>query len=168
MLNVIDYMPGDTLLHKLNPVVKVALAASIIAATFLTNSYAMLVGLLAFTLLMGAYAGVAGRLVVLMKLLVPLALILFVLQVLFMRAGTPVFGFATDEGLITGSKACLRLLGVATPLLLMLMVTPLGDLANACVEKLHIPYRYAFTFTTALRFVPIFGSSVVSVGEIPA
>lgn len=53
MLNVIDYMPGDTLLHKLNPVVKVALAASIIAAMFLTNSYAMLVGLLAFTLLMG-------------------------------------------------------------------------------------------------------------------
>lgn len=124
MLNVIDYMPGDTLLHKLNPVAKVALAASIIAATFLSNSYAMLVGLLAFTLLMGAYAGVAGRLVVLMKLLVPLALILFVLQVLFMRAGTPVLGFATDEGLITGSKACLRLLGVATPLLLMLMVTP--------------------------------------------
>ena len=75
MLNVIDYMPGDTLLHKLNPVAKVALAASIIAATFLSNSYAMLVGLLAFTLLMGAYAGVAGRLVVLMKLLVPLALI---------------------------------------------------------------------------------------------
>ena len=98
MLNVIDYMPGDTLLHKLNPVAKVALAASIIAATFLSNSYAMLVGLLAFTLLMGAYAGVVGRLVVLMKLLVPLALILFVLQVLFMRAGTPVFGFATDEG----------------------------------------------------------------------
>ena len=165
MLNVIDYMPGDTLLHKLNPVVKVALAASIIAATFLTNSYAMLVGLLAFTLLMGAYAGVAGRLVVLMKLLVPLALILFVLQVLFMRAGTPVFGFATDEGLITGSKACLRLLGVATPLLLMLMVTPLGNLANACVEKLHIPYRYAFTFTTALRFVPIFSQEMNAIME---
>ena len=154
MLNVIDYMPGDTLLHKLNPVAKVALAASIIAATFLSNSYAMLVGLLAFTLLMGAYAGVAGRLVVLMKLLVPLALILFVLQVLFMRAG-----------LITGSKACLRLLGVATPLLLMLMVTPLGDLANACVEKLHIPYRYAFTFTTALRFVPIFSQEMNAIME---
>ena len=26
MLSVIDYMPGDTLLHKLNPVVKVAFA----------------------------------------------------------------------------------------------------------------------------------------------
>ena len=165
MLNVIDYMPGTTLLHKLQPVAKVALAAAIIAATFLSSFYVMLVGLLAFTLFMGAYAGVANRLVALMKLLVPLALILFLLQVFFMRAGTSVLGFATDEGLITGSKACLRLLGVATPLLLMLMVTPLTDLANACVEKLHIPYRYAFTFTTALRFVPIFSQEMNAIME---
>lgn len=166
MLNVIDYMPGDTLLHKLNPVAKVVLAASIIAATFLSSSYAMLIGLLAFTLAMGVHAGVAGRLITLMKLLVPLVLVLLVLQVAFMRAGTPVLGFATDEGLITGSKACLRLLGVATPLLLMLMVTPLTDLANACVEKLHIPYRYAFTFTTALRFVPIFSQEMNAIMEV--
>lgn len=165
MLNVIDYAPGNTALHKLHPVAKVALAAAIIAATFLSSSYVMLVGLLAFTLFMGAYAGVANRLVALMKLLVPLTLILFLLQVFFMRAGTPVLGFATDEGLITGSKACLRLLGVATPLLLMLMVTPLTDLANACVEKLHIPYRYAFTFTTALRFVPIFSQEMNAIME---
>ena len=165
MLNVIDYAPGNTALHKLHPVAKVALAAAIIAATFLSNSYAMLIGLLAFTLAMGVYAGVAGRLIMLMKLLVPLALVLLVLQVAFMRAGTPVLGFATDEGLITGSKACLRLLGVATPLLLMLMVTPLTDLANACVEKLHIPYRYAFTFTTALRFVPIFSQEMNAIME---
>lgn len=165
MLNVIDYAPGNTALHKLHPVAKVALAAAIIAATFLSSSYVMLVGLLAFTLAMGVYAGVAGRLITLMKLLVPLALVLLVLQVAFMRAGTPVLGFATDEGLITGSKACLRLLGVATPLLLMLMVTPLTDLANACVEKLHIPYRYAFTFTTALRFVPIFSQEMNAIME---
>ena len=165
MLNVIDYAPGNTALHKLHPVAKVALAAAIIAATFLSNSYAMLIGLLAFTLAMGVYAGVAGRLIMLMKLLVPLALVLLVLQVAFMRAGTPVLGFATDEGLITGSKACLRLLGVATPLLLVLMVTPLTDLANACVEKLHIPYRYAFTFTTALRFVPIFSQEMNAIME---
>ena len=59
----------------------------------------------------------------------------------------------------------MRLLGVATPLLLMLMVTPLTDLANACVEKLHIPYRYAFTFTTALRFVPIFSQEMNAIME---
>ena len=34
MTNVIDYVPGDSLLHRLNPVTKLALAAAIILATF--------------------------------------------------------------------------------------------------------------------------------------
>ena len=34
MVNVIDYMPGDTLLHRLNPVVKLGLAAAIIVGIF--------------------------------------------------------------------------------------------------------------------------------------
>ena len=35
MVNVIDYMPGDTLLHRLNPVVKLGLAAAIIVGSTL-------------------------------------------------------------------------------------------------------------------------------------
>lgn len=165
MVNVIDYMPGTTLLHRLNPVTKLALAAAIIIATFLATTYVALVGLLLITLALGAYAGVLKRLVALLKLLVPLALVMLVLQLAFMRQGTVVFGFVTDTGLVTGSKACLRLLGVALPLVLMLMVTKLTDLANACVEKLHIPYRYAFTFTTALRFVPVFSQEMNAIME---
>ena len=49
--------------------------------------------------------------------------------------------------------------------MLILMVTKLTDLANAAVEKLHVPYRYAFTFTTALRFVPIFGQEMNAIME---
>ena len=47
MTNVIDYLPGETVLHRLNPVAKLALAACIILATFLAQSFAALVGLLA-------------------------------------------------------------------------------------------------------------------------
>ena len=165
MVNVIDYMPGDTLLHRLNPVVKLGLAAAIIVAIFLSDTYVALLGFLALTLALGAYAGVVDRLFSLLKLLIPLALIMLVLQLAFMRDGNVVWGFITDTGLITGSKACLRLLGVALPLILMLMVTKLNDLANACVEVLHVPYRYAFTFTTALRFVPVFGQEMNAIME---
>ena len=165
MVNVIDYMPGDTLLHRLNPVVKLGLAAAIIIGIFLSDTYVALLGFLALTLALGAYAGVVDRLFSLLKLLIPLALIMLVLQLAFMRDGNMVWGFITDTGLITGSKACLRLLGVALPLILMLMVTKLNDLANACVEVLHVPYRYAFTFTTALRFVPVFGQEMNAIME---
>ena len=165
MVNVIDYVPGNTLLHRLNPVTKLALAAAIIIALFLADTYAVLVGLIAFTLALGIYAGVTSRLASILKLLVPIAVIMLVLQCALVRQGNTLFLFVTDEGLISGSKACLRLLGVALPLILMLMVTKLNDLANACVEKLHVPYRYAFTFTTALRFVPVFGQEMNAIME---
>ena len=165
MLNIIDYIPGDTLLHRLNPVAKLALAAAIVVATILANAYPALLGLLALTFALAAYAGVAKRLAVLLKVLVPATLIMLLLQVALIRTGEPVFLFVTDEGLITGTKVALRLLGVALPLVLMLLVTKPTDLANACVEKLHIPYRYAFTFTTALRFVPVFSQEMNAIME---
>ena len=165
MVSVIDYVPGDTLLHRLNPVTKLAIAAAIIVAMFLADTYPMLLGLLALTFALGAYAHATPKLVSLLKLLVPLAVVMLLLQTAFVRGGEPVFAWMTTEGLVTGSKACLRLLGVALPLILMLSVTKLNDLANACVEVLHIPYRYAFTFTTALRFVPVFSQEMNTIME---
>ena len=165
MVNVIDYVPGDTVLHRLNPIAKLALASGIIIATFLGDTYPMLLGLLALTLALGAYAGVFKNLLSLLKLLVPLAVVMLALQTAFVRTGDVVALWMTVDGLVTGSKACLRLLGVALPLILMLTVTKLNDLANACVEILHVPYRYAFTFTTALRFVPVFSQEMNAIME---
>ncbi len=165
MVNVIDYVEGDTLLHRLSPVTKLALAAGIILGMFLSNTYVMLIAFLVLTLGLGAYAGVLKNLISLLKLLVPLAVVMLVLQTVFMRGGDPVFAWVTTEGLVTGGKACLRLLGVALPLILMLTVTKLTDLANAVVEHLHVPYRYAFTFTTALRFVPVFSQEMNAIME---
>ena len=99
MVNVIDYMPGDTLLHRLNPVIKLGLAAAIIIGIFLSDTYVALLGFLALTLALGAYAGVVDRLFSLLKLLIPLALIMLALQLAFMRDGNVVWGFVTDEGL---------------------------------------------------------------------
>lgn len=165
MVNVIDYVPGDTVLHRLNPIAKLALASGIIIATFLGDTYPMLLGLLALTLALGAYAGVFKNLLSLLKLLVPLTVVMLALQTAFVRTGDVVALWMTVDGLVTGSKACLRLLGVALPLILMLTVTKLNDLANACVEILHVPYRYAFTFTTALRFVPVFSQEMNAIME---
>lgn len=165
MVNVIDYVPGNSLLHRLNPVTKLELATCIIASTLLCGSIPALVGLLALTALIGVGAGCGRRLLSLCKLLVPLSVVMFVLQAAFVREGTPVLGFVTDTGLVAGVSVCLRLLGLALPLLPMLMTTKTTDLANACVEKLHVPYKYAFTFTTALRFVPVFGQEMNAIME---
>ena len=163
MLDVIDYTPGKSLLHRLNPVTKLAIAAAIITATFLTQSPFALTALLALTLAIGAYAGVTRRLTGLLKVLLPIVAVMFTLQVAFTPTGEHIVAFATVDGVIGGLRACLRLVGVALPLVLMLSVTRLTDLANACVEVLHVPYRYAFT--TALRFVPVFTREMNAIME---
>ncbi len=165
MGSVIDYIPGNSLLHRLNPVTKLALAAAIILATFLGDTYALLIALLVLTFALGAYARASAGLVTLAKLMVPLSVIMLVLQTAFIRTGDVLFAWVTMDGVVTGTKAALRLLGVALPLILMLTVTKLNDLANAVVEVLHVPYRYAFTFTTALRFVPVFSQEMNAIME---
>ncbi|AEB06846.1 cobalt transport protein [Coriobacterium glomerans PW2] len=155
MLDVIDYIPGTTLPHRLNPVAKLAFAVAIILATLLASTYPMLVSLIALTIALGLRVRAGRRLKDLLKLIAPVAIVMLVLQLAFVRTGSPVIGFITDDGLISGSKASLRLIGVALPLIVMLSVTRLTDLANSCVENLHVPYRYAFAFTTALRFIPL-------------
>ena len=64
-----------------------------------------------------------------------------------------------------GAKAALRLFCFALPLVSVLMVTKLNDLANAVVQYLHVPYCYAFTITTAVRFVPIFSYEMTQITE---
>ncbi len=100
-----------------------------------------------------------------LKLLIPLSIIMFVMQAIFVRSGTPVFLSITNEGLMLGLMVCLRLLCLALPLIPALVTTKLTDLANACVEVLHVPYQYAFTFTTALRFVPVFSQEMNAIME---
>ena len=50
----------------------------------------------------------------------------------------------------------LRLIVVCMPLALVLAVTRISDLTNALVRVLHVPYQYAFTLATAIRFIPQF------------
>ena len=110
MSNVIDYLPGTTVLHRLNPVAKLALAACIILATFLAHSFPALIGLLALTLCLSAYAGSLGRLLSLLGVLVPLGLLMFALQTLFVRSGAPLVLGITDEGIASGARTALRLM----------------------------------------------------------
>lgn len=165
MLNVIDYVPGTSPLHRMNPVTKLALAVLVIASSLLCDHLAALAVLIVLTLVMSASAGVMRQLLSFAKLLVPLSVIMLVMQTIFMRSGETLFLFVTDEGLMLGLSVCLRLLCMALPLIPVLVTTKLTDLANACVEKLHVPYKYAFTFTTALRFVPVFSQEMNAIME---
>ncbi len=156
MGNLFQYVPGHSLIHRLNPVTKIFLTIMICAAAFMTDRLLFLVFLLALDLLIGITAGVAGRTWTIFKGLLKIAIFLFLLQVLLVRKGTPLFWIITDQGLLTAGKVVLRLVVVCMPLALVLAVTRISDLTNALVQVLHLPYQYAFTLSTAIRFIPQF------------
>ena len=156
MNNLFQYVPGNSLIHRMNPVTKIFLTIIICVAAFVTDRLLFLVSLLAVDLLIGIIAGVAGRTWNIFRGLLKIAAFLFLLQVLLTRRGTPVFWIITDQGLLTAGKVVLRLVVVCMPLALVLAVTRISDLTNAMVQVLHVPYPYAFTLSTAIRFIPQF------------
>ena len=156
MNNLFQYAPGSSVIHRMNPVTKVFLTIIICAAAIVTSQLWFLGVLLAVDLLIGIIAGVADRTWSIFRGLLKIAVFLFILQILVIRQGTPVFWIITDEGLLTAAKVVLRLVIVCIPLALVLAVTRISDLTNSLVQVLHLPYKYAFTLSTALRFIPQF------------
>ena len=156
MNNLFQYVPGDSLIHRLNPVSKLLMTLVICVAAFITNRAAVLLALLVIDVLIGVAAGVAGRTWSVLRGLLKIAAFLFVLQALLSRGGTPVFWIITDQGLLNAGKVVLRLIVVCLPLTLVLAVTRISDMTNAMVQVLHVPYKYAFTLATAIRFIPQF------------
>ena len=156
MGSILQYIPGNSIIHRLNPVTKILLTVVICVAAFITDNVFCLLGLLLIDLLIGIIGGVAQRTWSILRGLLKVAAFLFVLQALLTRRGTPVFWIITDEGLLTAGRVVLRLVVVCMPLTLMLAVTRISDLTNALVEVLHVPYQYAFTLATAIRFIPQF------------
>lgn len=165
MASALDFIEGESFLHKAHPVAKLALVASICIATFLAKHIAFLLALILLSLALGVSAGAFKRSFSLLRNFSFIALLLFLVQTLLFRGGTSYMLWFSEAGVQKGLFAALRLLSFALPLMIILSITKMSDLANALVEKLHVPYRYAFTITTALRFVPIFSNEMSHIME---
>lgn len=167
MKGFLDYLPGNTVLHRMHPLAKILVSLLICASAFCSSNIFYLVGIIIFNLFLGLVGngkpscGLFKRTIGILKGLLKMSLFLFVLQILVIRKGTIVvplgknFGF-TDEGIINGLLLVLRLTGATLPLSILISVTNLNDLSNTLVKNLHVPYKYAFTLTSAIRFIPVF------------
>ncbi len=165
MAGLLDYSAGKTIFHRMNPITKIVLSLCICIAAFASDNFIFLGVLLAVNVAIGLVGGIREKTLSLLLNLIKICAFLFVLQILFIRIGTPVFLFVTDEGLRIASLVVLRLINATMPLALMLTLTQMNDLSNALVKVVRLPYKYAFAITTALRFVPIFADEMSSIME---
>ncbi len=160
-MNLLDYVPGNSFLHKLNPVTKLAAAFLYGIACIMCRSIVMELILIALMLVICVAAGLGKRAVKVTRTLLILGALMFILQLFFVRSGEPLLvigGFClfTTGGLRAAFLLGLRIVGTMLPLMLLFAITQMSDLCGALVKRLHVPYRYAFIVTTAFRFVPLF------------
>lgn len=176
MKGFLDYLPGNSILHKMHPLIKILVSILICAAAFCSSNYFFLLGIIVFNLLLTLigegknHCGLIKRTLGIFKGLFKMSIFLFILQILVIRTGEIVvplgknFGF-TDVGIKNGLLLVLRLTGATLPLSIMISVTNLNDLSNTLVKNLGIPYKYAFAFTSAIRFIPVFSSEMAGIIE---
>ncbi|MDR2780663.1 MAG: energy-coupling factor transporter transmembrane protein EcfT [Synergistaceae bacterium] len=170
MKGFLDYVDGNSVLHRLNPMTKLIISFGLCASCFLTQNHAVVAAIALFDLCLGALAGISRRSALIFISLLKLSAALFLLQVFFVRQGNILlvlpFGLrVTDAGVSFSALFALRLAAVTMPLSLMLSITRMSDIANVLVRYLGIPYKYAFVLTTAMRFIPLFTEEMAGIME---
>lgn len=170
MKGILEYSQGETIIHRLNPLSKMVIAFLICLSSFANNNIYFTIGIIAVNLLIAYLAQIFDKALSLLITLFKIGIVLFLLQVFFIRTGNtlltlPFNLYITDIGLKFSILLVLRLVGATMPLVIILTVTRMSDLTNVMVQKLHIPYKYTFAFTTALRFIPIFENEMKGIIE---
>ena len=177
-MNVMEYTNRDSLIHRLHPLTKLGWAVAILILSLIYNAPLFLVGLLFSVVLVGLIGKVLKETLVYLAAIFSIALIVFVLQIAFRPGGEVLFTVTpeswgaiggwfpvTEGGLAYGISRSLRMLCLVSVFPVILTTTQPRDIVMALVDTLHVPYDYAFMFTTALRFMPVILTEVNTISQ---
>ena len=169
MSSFLEYVPGTSPLHRMNPVAKLAAAAAFALACFCSSNLAFLAVLLAAGFALAATCGMVRPAIGLAKAVFAFSLILAVVQVLTTPSGAVLvelpWGYVGTGSLLAALTTVVRLVAAAIPLFLVFYVTKMNDITNAVVKVLHVPYKYASTFTSTIHFIPMFMNDMKGIME---
>ncbi|NPD30820.1 energy-coupling factor transporter transmembrane protein EcfT [Eggerthellaceae bacterium zg-1084] len=169
MTGFLEYSAGASALHRMNPLVKLFGATALALACFLASGLPLLLALLALGLALAASCGLLARALRVGLAVLAFSAVLATLQVLTTPEGAALlplpFGYVGTVGVQRACATMVRLVAAAIPFYLAFTVTKLTDITDAAVKVLRVPYRYAFTFASAVRFVPLFLNDMSAVME---
>ena len=169
MSNFMEYVEGESFLHRMNPISKLACAIVLCVACFCSSSLPFLLFMLAAGFALAAASSLVRPTLGLARAVLLFSLILAIIQVLSTPAGTLLlalpWGYIGTGSLLAAATTMARLVAASIPLYIALRVTRLSDITNSLVKVAHVPYRYAFTFTSAIRFIPLFMSDMHAITE---
>lgn len=169
MNGFLEYVPGDSFLHRLNPVTKIVFSVIFAISCFCTNNLIYLCALLVFAVALALSCGLGKQTAGLMKAVLVFSLLLAILLVLTTPSGERLidlpWGYIGTGSLMAALTTVIRLEAAAIPLFLTFYVTKMTDLSNSLVKVLHVPYKFAFTFSSTVHFIPVFMNDMQGIME---
>ncbi len=161
-----QYFPGSSLLHRLDPRVKLVLTLLYIVAVFIPQNWAGLVVAIGFLVLCVALSRLPLRLIwKSVKPILPIIIFTSILNIFYVSGGTMLVDWwifrITTRGLTTAAFIALRIACLIAGSSLMTYTTTPTALTDA-LERLLRPLRFlhvnvhelAMMMTIALRFIP--------------
>jgi energy-coupling factor transport system permease protein len=114
--------------------------------------------------LIAAASGIIKQVLPVIKALFIFSIVLILCQIFFVEEGKVLFyaipyfniGKVTDAGLDLSLVMSFRMVATVSTIPILMMTTPMTDMVVVLVEKFKIPFKYAFMFITAIRFIPTF------------
>jgi energy-coupling factor transport system permease protein len=159
---MLEYIQKDSLFHRLNPITKILWTFTVLIVSFLFSDPLPVFIILLSNLLIANISGVIRHVLPAIKALFIFSFILILFQIFFVSEGKTLFyvvpyyniGKVTDVGLKLSLVMSFRMVATVSTIPIMMTATQMTDLVVVLVEKLKIPFKYAFMFITALRFIP--------------
>lgn len=169
MRKFLEYVPGTSFIHRMNPVAKLACALLISVACFCTANLAFIAAILVIDAALSVSCGMVREALGLARAVVAFSMLLALIALLTTPSGAVLvklpWGYVGTGSLMAALLIVMRLVACAVPLFLVMYVTKHTDLANAMVKIVRVPYRYAFTFTSAVHFIPVFMNDMAGIME---
>lgn len=160
---VANYIHRDSPFHRLNPLTKLFWSIVLMTLSFIFRNPIVLAMLFLSIILVANFAKILKEMFPVFKSLLYFAGLFLVFQIFFITDGKTIFMIpktnwlrVTDQGLMESLGMGARLMVIASSFPVLLATTQVKDLVVALVEKVKIPYTYAFMFITSLRFIPTF------------
>lgn len=161
---VANYLPGNSFVHRLSPLTKLFWSFLLMTLSCFFKDPLVLGALFLSIVLVALLAGILKEMYPVFKGLLVIAGLFILFQIFFITDGKTIFtlipgtgiGRITDEGLWGCLAMGARMIVIAASFPVLMATTQIKDLVVVLVDKLRIPYPYAFMFITSLRFVPTF------------
>jgi len=157
----LEYIPKDTVIHRLNPLTKIifVLLVPIIGFIFANDAIsAALISAYALAWLALARIPISRIKTLIIIVLASSALFMVVQLFFYWRGETVIFRFfflkATLEGLHAGLTIFLKMMVILGCVPVLAMTTRIDQFAIT-LSKLRIPYQLSFALITAVRFLPL-------------